>query len=212
MCGAEYPLKVAALGENMSSFGFADDSLRPPAGIGNQPRWPVTRSRQRLVQDFLKETIKATTTNYQQQLTIPRRARRTMRRRQTARSRWPRRARLPEDDVDRRPGYARIARPRLCGGTPIRCANVTPPSSASYSLQSFLALDAAAQPPRLGPAPGNRSARRAGLGEARRRRWPARSSRRSTAGSPSPCSPPPCAGSARVWSRSSRSRPIPAAA
>jgi len=25
------------------SFGFADDSLRPPASIGNQPRWPVSQ-------------------------------------------------------------------------------------------------------------------------------------------------------------------------
>jgi hypothetical protein len=36
-------LKVAALGESSSSFGFADD-LRPPAGIGgDQPRWPVSQ-------------------------------------------------------------------------------------------------------------------------------------------------------------------------
>ncbi len=43
VCGAEFPLKVAALGENSSSFGFADE-LRPPAGIGgDQPRWPVSR-------------------------------------------------------------------------------------------------------------------------------------------------------------------------
>src|SRR4030088_3582753 len=41
VCGAEYPLKVAALGESSGSFGFADDSLRPPASIRNQPRWPV---------------------------------------------------------------------------------------------------------------------------------------------------------------------------
>ena len=46
VCGAEFPLKVAALGESNSSFGFADDDLRPPGGIGNQPRWP-TRSRRR---------------------------------------------------------------------------------------------------------------------------------------------------------------------
>ena len=40
VCGAEFPLKVAALGESSSSFGFADE-LRPPAGIGgDQPRWP----------------------------------------------------------------------------------------------------------------------------------------------------------------------------
>src|SRR4051812_41701936 len=43
VCGAEFPLKVAALGEGGASFGFADE-LRPPAGIGgDQPRWPVSR-------------------------------------------------------------------------------------------------------------------------------------------------------------------------
>ena len=42
-CGAEYPLKVAALGESSGSFGFADDDLRPPANIGRQPRWPVSQ-------------------------------------------------------------------------------------------------------------------------------------------------------------------------
>src|SRR6201991_2535949 len=41
VCGAEYPLKVAALGESSGSFGFADD-LRPPANIGNAPRWPIS--------------------------------------------------------------------------------------------------------------------------------------------------------------------------
>ena len=44
VCGAEYPLKVAALGESIASFGFADESLRPPGNIGSQPRWPVTRA------------------------------------------------------------------------------------------------------------------------------------------------------------------------
>jgi hypothetical protein len=39
-CGAEFPLKVAALGESSGQFGFADEDLRPPAAIGNQPRWP----------------------------------------------------------------------------------------------------------------------------------------------------------------------------
>jgi hypothetical protein len=44
VCGAEFPLKVAALGESNPSFGFADDNLRPPAGIGgNQPRWPASQ-------------------------------------------------------------------------------------------------------------------------------------------------------------------------
>lgn len=40
-CGAEFPLKVVALGEPMSSLGYAGD-LRPPGNIGNQPRWPVS--------------------------------------------------------------------------------------------------------------------------------------------------------------------------
>jgi hypothetical protein len=39
-CGAQYPLKVAALGEGNGTLGFAND-LRPPGDIRNQPRWPV---------------------------------------------------------------------------------------------------------------------------------------------------------------------------
>jgi Extensin-like protein C-terminus len=42
-CGAEFPLKVAALGESSGTFGFADEDLRPPAPIGNQPRWPISQ-------------------------------------------------------------------------------------------------------------------------------------------------------------------------
>jgi hypothetical protein len=43
VCGAEFPLRVAALGESNSSIGFADDDLRPPGTIGNQPRWPISQ-------------------------------------------------------------------------------------------------------------------------------------------------------------------------
>jgi hypothetical protein len=43
VCGAEFPLKVAALGESLGSFGFADDELRPPGNIGNAPRWPIAQ-------------------------------------------------------------------------------------------------------------------------------------------------------------------------
>ncbi|RXH29200.1 MULTISPECIES: extensin family protein [Bradyrhizobium] len=43
MCGAEFPLKVAALGEASGSYGFADEELRPPGSIGGQPRWPVAQ-------------------------------------------------------------------------------------------------------------------------------------------------------------------------
>src|ERR1700752_5177548 len=39
-CGADYPLKVGALGEVNSTYGFADEDIRPPANIGDQPRWP----------------------------------------------------------------------------------------------------------------------------------------------------------------------------
>ena len=39
-CGADFPLKVSALGESSASYGFADDDIRPPGSIGNQPRWP----------------------------------------------------------------------------------------------------------------------------------------------------------------------------
>src|SRR3990167_2052641 len=47
MCGADFPLKVAALGES-SALGYADEVLRPPGGIPNagrpaaQPRWPIS--------------------------------------------------------------------------------------------------------------------------------------------------------------------------
>src|ERR1700716_1159707 len=47
ICGAEYPLKVAALGESSGTFGFADSDLRPPASIGNAPRWPISQPPQR---------------------------------------------------------------------------------------------------------------------------------------------------------------------
>src|SRR3977135_2192638 len=42
VCGAEYPLKVAALGEGSGRFGFAAD-LRPPGGLGTAPRGPVAQ-------------------------------------------------------------------------------------------------------------------------------------------------------------------------
>ena len=42
-CGAEFPLKVSALGEASGSLGFADEEPRPPASIGNQPPWPVSQ-------------------------------------------------------------------------------------------------------------------------------------------------------------------------
>ncbi|MGB9657901.1 MAG: extensin, partial [Pseudolabrys sp.] len=47
MCGADFPLKVAALGEGSSVVGYADD-VRPPGSIPNgsaqMPRWPIHTS------------------------------------------------------------------------------------------------------------------------------------------------------------------------
>ena len=42
VCGAEFPLKVAALGEASGTLGFLDDAPRPPGNIGNAPRWPIS--------------------------------------------------------------------------------------------------------------------------------------------------------------------------
>ncbi len=46
ICGAEFPLKVSALGES-PAYGFADEDLRPPASIGRQPRWPIAQPASR---------------------------------------------------------------------------------------------------------------------------------------------------------------------
>jgi hypothetical protein len=43
VCGAEFPLKVAAFGESPGSFGFADETPRPPGNVGNAPRWPISQ-------------------------------------------------------------------------------------------------------------------------------------------------------------------------
>ncbi|MGZ5877268.1 MAG: extensin family protein, partial [Bradyrhizobium sp.] len=46
VCGADFPLRVTALGESSGTLGFADDSLRPPGSIGNAPRWPISQPSQ----------------------------------------------------------------------------------------------------------------------------------------------------------------------
>src|SRR5436305_14733666 len=45
MCGADFRLKVASLVESAGSYGVADEDLRRPAPIGNQPRWPINQPR-----------------------------------------------------------------------------------------------------------------------------------------------------------------------
>jgi hypothetical protein len=48
VCGADFPLKVAAFGES-GAFGFAQEPIRPPAAVpgvsGPMPRWPVAPAR-----------------------------------------------------------------------------------------------------------------------------------------------------------------------
>jgi hypothetical protein len=47
MCGADFPLKVAALGESAAAIGYGDD-LRPPGSIPNasqMPNWPINEPR-----------------------------------------------------------------------------------------------------------------------------------------------------------------------
>jgi hypothetical protein len=70
VCGAEFPLKVSAFGEPSSTYGFADEDLRPPANIGNQPRWPVSQPPQQgypSSQPYPQQ-------NYQQRSTYPQNA------------------------------------------------------------------------------------------------------------------------------------------
>src|ERR1700753_435203 len=40
MCGAEFPLKVAALGESNSALGFCDDP-RPPGSSAGKMQWQI---------------------------------------------------------------------------------------------------------------------------------------------------------------------------
>jgi hypothetical protein len=47
MCGADFPLKVAALGEGAAAMSYGDD-LRPPGSIPNaaqMPNWPINEPR-----------------------------------------------------------------------------------------------------------------------------------------------------------------------
>ena len=217
VCGAEYPLKVAALGENISSFGFADESLRPPGSIGNQPRWPITRapaaappqgnyqgSYQGTIREAIPEAIR-----------IRRRASRTMPRRRTARSRCPRRA-------SPRRRMTSICRPkarRHRATAAIRRAPSYPPrdrypapSSAPYPQPSYSLASDAGRAAARARAGQSRQRLRAGLDEAGGDAGlPDRLGARPLA-QPIPCSRRRCAGSARASSRSSRSPPIPAAA
>src|SRR5947207_8366607 len=149
VCGAEYPLKVAALGDNVTSFGFADESLRPPGNIGNQPRWPITRA----------PAAAPPQRNYQGSYPEPAPRQPNY----AAPSNGPISLSAPgigpqEDDVDLPPEDA----PQSRGGGYAPAPSYPPrdrytaPSSAPYSQPSYSQPPAAtpAAPP-LGPAQGN---------------------------------------------------------
>ena len=55
MCGADFPLKVAALGESSPAISYSDD-LRPPGSIPTNstqmPRWPINEPAMRHLLPF----------------------------------------------------------------------------------------------------------------------------------------------------------------
>src|SRR3954447_20111541 len=50
MCGADFPLKVSALGE-APAIGYVEEPVRPPGSIGGasrpaqEPRWPISQQQ-----------------------------------------------------------------------------------------------------------------------------------------------------------------------
>jgi Extensin-like protein C-terminus len=134
MCGAEFPLKVAAFGEGSPSFGYSDE-LRPPADIGNQPRWPISRPPAASAQppysdNALRQPSYGAPSNGPVSLSAP--------------------GVQPQDDEIDLPAEGTPGQPPYAGAPayPPR-ERYSAPGSAPYSQPS-------AQPlPRLGPAEGN---------------------------------------------------------
>jgi hypothetical protein len=150
VCGAEYPLKVAALGENITSFGFADESLRPPGNIGNQPRWPIARAPAAAPPQGNYQG------NYQGSYPAPRQPN------YGAPSNGPISLSAPgvgpqEDDIDLPPEGAPTSRDGGYMAAPSYPPRdrYTTPSSAPYPQPSYSPPPATPAAPRLGPAQGN---------------------------------------------------------
>ena len=143
VCGAEYPLKVAALGEGSGSFGFADD-LRPPGSIGHQPRWPVSQPAPAPASAYPASTYSDS----------------ALRQPGYATSGGPVSLTAPgvgpeEDDInlppEGAPGYREPA-----GRGPYPATSAYPPRERMAAPYSERPVAAAPEPlPRLGPAPGN---------------------------------------------------------
>jgi len=138
VCGAEYPLKVAALGESSGSFGFADDP-RPSGDIGNQPRWPTSRPPQPQAQPYpdtaMRQLGYGAVPNAPISLTAPGVAR-------------------EEDDIDMPPEGAPGSREPI-----VRRPYPSPqayPARDHTSAPAYSERPGAVPPlPRLGPAQGN---------------------------------------------------------
>ena len=152
VCGAEYPLKVAALGENITSFGFADESLRPPGNIGNQPRWPITRTPAAAPPQGNYQG------NYQGSYPAPAPRQPNY----DAPSNGPISLSAPgvgpqEDDIDLPPEGASTSRDGGYMAAPSYPPRdrYTAPSSAPYPQPSYSPPPATPAAPRLGPAQGN---------------------------------------------------------
>jgi hypothetical protein len=140
VCGAEYPLKVAALGESSGSFGFADDP-RPSADIGNQPRWPMSRppppqpQAQPYPDTAMRQPGTGAAPNAPISLTAPGVAR-------------------EEDDIDLPPEGAPGSREPIVR-TPYPGPQAYPPRDRT-SAPAYSERPGAVPPlPRLGPSPGN---------------------------------------------------------
>ena len=171
VCGAEYPLKVAALGENSSSFGFADESLRPPGNIGNQPRWPINRApaaapSQGNYQGNYQGSYQGGYSGNSQgsysgnnsggyQAPAPRQPNYAAPSNGRPISLAAPGIATPEDDTDLPPDGMPASRNSGYGAAPSYPPRdrYTPPSSAPYSQPSYSSPSPAA--PRLGPAQGN---------------------------------------------------------
>ena len=138
VCGAEYPLKVAALGESSGSFGFADDP-RPSADIGNQPRWPMSRPPQPQAQPYpdtaMRQPGYGAAPNVPISLTAPGVAH-------------------EEDDIDLPPEGAPGSREPSVR-TPYPSPQAYPPRDRTFAPAYSDRSGAVPPLPRLGPAQGN---------------------------------------------------------
>jgi hypothetical protein len=142
VCGAEFPLKVAALGESSGSFGFADNDLRPPGTIGNQPRWPVSQPPPPPASSYpepMRQPGYGAPSSGPISLTAPGVA--------------P----PDEDDIDLPPeGTPRMSQPPANKQYPGPYLDTqAPPPRERYSAPYSQRPDAAPALPRLGPAQGN---------------------------------------------------------